>query len=395
VIFRKRISQLGHDIKAFDFLNGFRGMLKRSAQDDFAKEVAGYHGLRYAALVSSGAAALYVILETLKKKSKRRKVIIPAYTAPIVVLPILKAKLKAVLCDITLDDFNMDFGKARSICDEDTLCVMPTHLFGIAAKGIEKTENGLCGAYLVEDCAQAMGGRLGNEKLGTLSDVSFVSFNRGKNLPAYGGGAVLTDSEEIFSGVLEEIRGLKEAPLGFKTFIPIKFLAFSLAVRPALFSALYPFISAFKDEKVPDSFNLFRFTAFQSGAGISLLERFEDACRRRRDNAEFLIGSLKGIGCLKLPEIPERARCAVNRLPVFIEDEFEREKIRKALEKAGVDTSSMYGRPIHLIFDLGYKKGDFPYAELFSKAALTLPVHPLLDEKDLDMIVKTIKDALS
>ena len=53
------------------------------------------------------------------------------------------------------------------------------------------------GMFLLDDCAQAFGAALGNARLGTMADVTAISFFPSKPLGAYGdGGALLTESAE-------------------------------------------------------------------------------------------------------------------------------------------------------------------------------------------------------
>ena len=44
---------------------------------------------------------------------------------------------------------------------------------------------------------------------------------------------------------------------------------------------------------------------------------------------------------------------------------------------------------------LNYKKGDFPVSEELGKRILSLPMHPYLEEEQIDRIVRTIEDGLT
>jgi dTDP-4-amino-4,6-dideoxygalactose transaminase len=54
----------------------------------------------------------------------------------------------------------------------------------------------------------------------------------------------------------------------------------------------------------------------------------------------------------------------------------------------------MYARPLHHLFELGYKLEEFPRARLFAEQVLTLPVHPFVTEQDLEVTIKTIKESV-
>jgi len=83
---------------------------------------------------------------------------------------------------------------------------------------------------------------------------------------------------------------------------------------------------------------------------------------------------------------------AFNRLPVVFRDLSKRERVEQKLWQEGIGTSRMYFKPLHHIFDLGYKREDFPQACFIAEHLLTLPTHPLLTDRDLDIIIKVIKN---
>ena len=61
----------------------------------------------------------------------------------------------------------------------------------------------------------------------------------------------------------------------------------------------------------------------------------------------------------------------------------------------GIETKIHYPIPIHLqraIKKLGYKIGDFPIAEQQAKRILSLPIYQTLSKKQLDYVIKTIKE---
>lgn len=70
-------------------------------------EVREYFGVRYVFLVSSGKAALTLILLALKAVSPKEEVLIPAYTCFSVPSSIVKAGLKVALCDIDPSPWNL------------------------------------------------------------------------------------------------------------------------------------------------------------------------------------------------------------------------------------------------------------------------------------------------
>src|SRR5262249_56397928 len=187
-------------------------------------------------LVSSGKAAFTVILKSLASSSTRRRVVIPAYTCFSVPSAIVKADLDVVLCDVEPETLDFNFTELESLLDEQVLCVVPTHLFGRPAN-VDHVKR-LCegkGIVVVEDAAQAMGGRSGGRLLGTLGDVAFFSLGRGKNLTCGTGGIILTNSLSIAKLIKAEYATLQDPPLGdvLRNWLEMVFM--HVFIHPALY----------------------------------------------------------------------------------------------------------------------------------------------------------------
>lgn len=120
--------------------------------------------------------------------------VIPAYTCFSVPSAVVKAGLDVALCDLDASTFDFDYRLLEAAVNEKTLCVIPSHLFGIPSE-MDRV-NAICrekGVYVVEDAAQAMRGPT-KGKLGTLGDVGFFSLGRGKNITCGSGGIIVTNS---------------------------------------------------------------------------------------------------------------------------------------------------------------------------------------------------------
>src|SRR5437763_4792432 len=106
----------------------------------------------------SGTAALIVALTALRTLSSRRRVIVPAYTCPLVVLAITHCGLQPVACDVRANGFDLAPEQLQALCDDDTLAVLPTHLGGrLADVAAAATIARAAGAWVIEDAAQALG----------------------------------------------------------------------------------------------------------------------------------------------------------------------------------------------------------------------------------------------
>ena len=367
-----------------------------SVRAEFESAISGYTGLRYVCTASSGIAAFYLILKALSRLSCRTEVLLPAYTAGSLIVAVRKAGLKPVLYDISLKDFNTDTDSLSLAVSGRTLAVVCVYMFGIGMAGIAGLREKLPrDVALVEDCAQAMGSTVGGTAVGNFGDVAFFSFNRGKNMPVCAGGCVATNSERISKTIADIRKELCLCDAAIKLSTLFKTVAFSLAARPYIYGWAYSLASRFKETAPPDDFNVSGMEAFQCAIGLALLKRFEGLAVRRHDNGIFLTAALKDLSGITLSAISAGSRTVFNRFPIMFEDPHAPNQAVKKLWRSGIESSPMYIKPLHHMFDLGYKKEEFPNACYLAERILTLPVYPSVRRDDLSRAAGVIREILA
>ncbi len=165
---------------------------------DFEAGLRNYYGRKFALGVSSGSAALACAMVALGL-GPGDEVILSAFTWFSDYMALVHLGITPVFADIdeTLDLDPYDF--ERKITDK-TKAVIVVDFQGGAAKMEEivriAREHDI---KIVEDCAQAMGGRCGDKLLGTFGDITILSFQMHKVLTAGDGGAMIMDNEEYFA----------------------------------------------------------------------------------------------------------------------------------------------------------------------------------------------------
>lgn len=386
----KKVPIIGLPINLRDFFSGFA--YKKDTQTGLAHAISEFCNLKYVYFTDSATSSFYTILEVLKNKQNKKEVILPAYTAARLIIAIKKAGLKPVLCDISLDDFNLDVHLLPPLVSQETLGIVSAHMFGIVHQGLVGLKEKFPHIFIIEDCAQSFGSKIKGIPVGNLADISFFSFNRGKNLPTYGGGCIAANLAELSEKISRQL-GAQVNPREWteKAAIIFKIFALSMAVRPWIYGLGYPLISRFKEPATDQDFSVKAYTDFQAGVALSLLRKIEEFSQVRYANGMKLAEGLKDIDGLTLPRISKDIQPAFNRFPVIFRDLKRREEIEKKLWENGIETSRMYLQPLHHLLDLGYKKGDFPNANYFAEHLLTLPVHPLVSKQDLDKTIEIIK----
>lgn len=349
--------------------------------------------------LSSGRAALWLILKTLSELSpKKRKVIIPAYTCPAVASSVLKVGLQPVLCDVNLDDFGYSVEDLDRIIDENVLAVVVVHLFGFPANIGEVIP--ICrkiNAFVVEDAAQAFGNELPSSraKLGMIGDAGFFSFGRGKPLSAIHGGLVVTKSEAIYDRAVEICQNLGTAS-GMGN---LKYLSqlgcYDLLSSPYLYWMPQKIPSLHLGETIfePD---FFLTKGLKSSASIieGLLESLEDDKKGRMTKSQWYNSELPNTPILKRPPYSEYP---FHRYPLLAQDKVVREAIMKGLRSIGISGALFYPCPLNELPDLRDVLQDsrtYPNAKQLSDALITLPVHEGVTLRDMNNIKSVIEKAL-
>lgn len=169
----------------------------------FEKEIAKYVCARDAVALSSGTAAIHLALRSLGVK-ENDIVFCSTLTFVASANPILYEKANPVFIDCEPDTWNMS-PKALERALEDAKrngklpkAVIVVHLYGQSAKMDEILY--LCDKYnvpIIEDAAEALGASYRGKKLGSLGRVGVFSFNGNKIITTSGGGALVSNDEQI------------------------------------------------------------------------------------------------------------------------------------------------------------------------------------------------------
>jgi dTDP-4-amino-4,6-dideoxygalactose transaminase len=377
-----------------DLMRGLTGMaFGRGDLGRLEDEIKDYFGIRHVFLVSSGKAALYLILQALKSLSSRRQVLIPAYTCYSVPSAVLKAGLNLSLVDIDPATLDFDYGLLEKSIDERTLCVVPTHLFGLPSD-MDRV-NALCkdkGAFVVEDAAQAMGGEYHGKKLGTLGDAAFFSLGRGKNITCGSGGIILTRSDRIADALrLRYSRLEAESPMR-RIINLLGVLAMSIWMKPDLYAlpASLPFLGL-GETKFYTDFPIHRLDGTRAGLLANWKARLEQSNQARlKASGDFIDRLVPGSRVIRSSSGKETVYL---RLPVLVESRKAKEELCAVSREKGLGISPMYPTAIQEIRELQgrLESTDFPGAKSVAERLVTLPVHPWVRQKDRDAISKPIE----
>ena len=255
----------------------------------------------------------------------------------------------------------------KEVIDEGKLnpkAIIPVDLFGQVANFPEILK--IAEKYnlnVVEDGAQGFGGSINGKMACSFGDISTTSFFPAKPLGCYGdGGAIFTDDEEIYK------------------------LMLSLRVHGK---------GSFKYENVRVGYNS-RLDTIQAAILLPKLEAFKEyELDNRNKFARMYTEKLKDT--VKTPIVPEGYVSSWAQYTLILESEEERNELQAKLKEAGIPTMIYYPIPLHkqIVYE-GYKFNldDLEVSEGLCKKVLSIPMHPYLDEEQVNMISKKIKDII-
>lgn len=357
---------------------------------DFEDKIKSMLGVRYVFTVNSGTTSLYVILNALKRLFNKNEVILPAYTAPSLILPIKKAGLKYRLVDVSLKTFNMDVKEALDAVDDNTLTLLCIHMFGIPIdmSGMQDIKD-IC---IIEDAASSFGTRKESKFTSTFGDIGFISFNRGKNLSLISGGIIVTDNDKFADAIANEIKKLPSLDFYGKVSIYLKAVGLSYAVRPWCYTLMNSIISNFKYTSLHDDFISFQYTDFQRSLGCLLTDKSAQIFSDRETKGRLLYNALKDINGIRLPLISDGWKVVFNQFPFLVEDAGKRSKVLNAIIDSGLEATILYDKPIHKIYN--YEIQNYPNAEYMANRLVLIPVHHYVSARKLYEVVESIKDTL-
>ena len=160
---------------------------------------------KYAVVLNNWTSGLYCCAKALNLK-ENDEILVPNLTFASCVSSMLLANLKVVLYEINEDDYSIDLKLAKKLINKRTKAIMVVHLFGECSNMDEiKSFAREYKLKIIEDAAQAFGGKYKQKALGTLGDVGGYSFYGNKSITTGEGGIAVTNNRLI----AEKIRKLK------------------------------------------------------------------------------------------------------------------------------------------------------------------------------------------
>ena len=313
---------------------------------EFESALAAYIQRPYAAAVSSGTAAVYVVLRALGV-GEGDEVVIPAYVCSALLYAVRMTGAKPVLADSGDDPFHCDSDTVKRVLTPRVRAVIFPHMFGSAndIAGITAL-----GVPVIEDCALSLGSELNGVKTGNLgSHAAIFSFYATKVIAAGEGGMVVSDDTDL-DGCMRDMVKYADKP----------------------------------DDRM--RFN-FAMTDISASLGLSQLKKLKSMIERRRLFSS-LYSQVLALSGLTLPVEQPGERHIFYRYVVGTEYV---DQLRNELRERGVNAE----RPVYVpLSRYPGMASDCPRAEETWRTSLSLPLYPALSAAEANLVVDEVMNSL-
>jgi dTDP-4-amino-4,6-dideoxygalactose transaminase len=298
---------------------------------------------------------------------------------------VVRAGLSVRLCDINPETFDFDFMRLAEVADSEVLCVLATHLLGVGVDVPRVAQ--IChsrGIFVVEDVAQAFGGKRDGKWFGSMGDVSFLSFGRGKNITCGSGGAILTNDDRIGEALAQEYAQLPDESLAGRLKNWAEVAVTQLLIDPSRywFPAGLPFLKL-GETKFYTDFPIKRMDSVRAGLLRRWRKRLSRSTASRVDHAERLLRSIPSH--LQIGTPSGRGKSVYLRLPLLLRSKEEKNALCRKSAEQGLGISAMYPSAVKQIAELSgiLSSQDVAESTLIAERLVTLPTHELVSDADL------------
>ncbi|MET3655497.1 DegT/DnrJ/EryC1/StrS family aminotransferase [Sporosarcina psychrophila] len=362
---------------------------------EFEKRIAEYVGTNKAACLNSATAAMELTLRILGI-GPGDEVITSAYTYTASASVINHVGAKIVLVDTYPNSFEMDYSKLADAITDKTKAIIPVDIGGKMSdyntiyeivenkKELFRPNNELQSFFnrviIMTDAAHAFGAERNGKKCGQVADFTCFSFHAVKNLTTAEGGAVVwrsdieLDDEWLYKQyMLYSLHGQSKDALA-KT-----------QIGAWEYDIIYP---AYKCNM----------TDIMAGFGLVQLNRYQGLLNRRKKIIEMYDKVLLPLGIESLQHYGEdyasSGHLYLARVPGI--EEAKRNEIIVKMAEAGVACNVHY-KPLPMFTaykNLGFDIKDYPNAFSVYKNEISLPLHTLLSDEDVEYVVDTLKKVM-
>jgi dTDP-4-amino-4,6-dideoxygalactose transaminase len=361
----------------------------------FEKEIAKYCNTSKAVAMNSATAALEMTLRLLGI-GPGDEVITTAYTYTASASVVHHVGAKIVLVDSGKDSFHIDYEAIEKAITEKTKAIIPVDIGGVmcdydkiyeivnSKKYLFKPSNKMQEIFgriiVIADAAHSFGATYKGKISGEVADFTCFSFHAVKNLTTAEGGAVTwksisgIDNEDIYNEfMLLSLHGQSKDALA-KT-------------KPGSweYDIVYP---AYKCNM----------TDIMASIGLAQLQRYSQILTRRKEIIDIYDKALLSNKMDSLKHYGNNFSSSGHLYLVRLlgKDENYRTKVIEKMAEKGIATNVHYKPlPMHTAYKrLGFNIEDYPNAYEMYKNEITLPLHTLLTDEQIEFVINSFKEII-
>lgn len=350
-------------INATAFISG-------SQVETLEKELAEYVGVKHCVTCANGTDALSMALMAWNLKAGECA-FVPDFTFFASGETVSFEGATPIFVDVDERTYNMDPVKLETAIQKVLVegkliprVIVAVDLFGLPADyDMIRSIADKYGLKILEDGAQGFGGEIDGKKACSFGDISTTSFFPAKPLGCYGdGGAIFTNDDDVDA----YLRSIRVHGKG-----------------------------SFKYDNVRIGWNS-RLDTIQAAILLPKLHAFMDY---ERDNVNKVAAKYtEGLKELVVtPEFDTKYTSSWAQYCIQLKSEEERESLQAYLKEQGIPTMIYYPKPMHkqdAFADLQCGDEDYAVTNKLCKTVLELPMHPYLEDADIEKIVNMIAACL-
>jgi perosamine synthetase len=327
--------------------------------------VAEYVGVRRAVAVSSGTAALHLLVRSLGI-GEGDEVLVPSFTFAASVNAVLYERAAPVFVDIEPETYNLDPAHLEGRIGPRTRAIMAVDVFGHPAPwdAIEEIAS-RHGLVVIDDSCEALGAEYRGRKLGQFGAGSAFAFYPNKQITTGEGGMLVTNDDRLadFCASLSN-QGrdggpwLSHARLGYN----------------------------------------YRLDEMSAALGCSQMRRLESHLVKRAQVAQMYTARLSGVAGVRVPVVRPEVRMSWFVYVVTLDEGVDGVAVIAGMERRGIP-ARVYFVPMHT---QPYLKGlpgadgrDLPVTESVAGRTIALPFHNKLSQPEIELVTSALEESLA
>ncbi|MGL4925366.1 MAG: DegT/DnrJ/EryC1/StrS family aminotransferase [Plesiomonas shigelloides] len=318
---------------------------------ELEQKLADFTGAKYCISVANGTDALQIAQMALGI-GPGDEVITPGFTYIATAETVALLGAKPVYVDVCPRTYNLDPAKLEAAITPKTKAIIPVSLYGQCADFDEI--NSIAEKYgipVIEDAAQSFGASYKGKKSCNLSTIACTSFFPTKPLGCYGdGGAIFTNDDDLALVMRQIARHGQDRRYHH--------------IRVGVNS---------------------RLDTLQAAILLPKLEILGEEIELRNQVANTYTRLLNEAGILSTPCVEAHNISAWAQYTIRVKNRVE---IQQKLKEAGIPTAVHYPIPLNKQPAVADSSIDLPIGDEIAQEVMSLPMHPYLNENDIQRVVE-------